>query len=89
MRYLPGGYEVGEDPRLAQMTARHVLSHRTGFPNWRPAGAPLTIHFTPGDRFSYSGEGFVYLGRVVERLTGESTERTVKRLVAFLLDARI
>lgn len=81
VRYLPGGHGVGEDPRLAQMPARHVLSHRTGFPNWRTAGAPLTIHFAPGDRFSYSGEGFVYLGRVVERVTGESTERTVKRLV--------
>ncbi|HSV51744.1 MAG TPA: serine hydrolase domain-containing protein [Burkholderiaceae bacterium] len=79
--YLPGGYDVGDDSRLAQITARHVLSHRTGFPNWRAAGAPLAIHFTPGERFSYSGEGFVYLARVVERLTGESTERTVKRLV--------
>ena len=81
VQYLPGGYDVGDESRLAQITVRHVLSHRTGFPNWRAAGAPLTIHFTPGERFSYSGEGFVYLARVVEGVTGESIERTVKRLV--------
>ena len=23
-----------DDPRLSQITARHVLSHSTGFPNW-------------------------------------------------------
>jgi CubicO group peptidase (beta-lactamase class C family) len=56
VRYLPGGYDVGEDPRVAQITARHVLSHRTGFPNWRAPGTPLTINFAPGERFSYSGE---------------------------------
>lgn len=81
VHYLPGGYDVGDDARLALMTARHVLSHRTGFPNWRPGFAPLAIHFTPGERFSYSGEGFVYLARVVERITGESAGRTVQRLV--------
>lgn len=49
-QYLPGNYDVGEDPRLGQITARRVLSHTTGFPNWR-SGA-LKIHFTPGERFS-------------------------------------
>ena len=55
-KYLPGTYDVQNDVRINQVTARFVLSHRTGFRNWRN-GQPLKIYFTPGDRFSYSGEG--------------------------------
>jgi len=69
-RYLPKAYIDG-DPRLEKITARIVLSHRTGFPNFRGDGNPLTIHFTPGERFSYSGEGFVYLAKVLEQVTGK------------------
>src|SRR5258705_12768587 len=75
-------YDVGEDPRLDQITARRVLSHTTGFPNWRPRGdKTLKIYFTPGDRFSYSGEGFVYLAKVIEHITGEKLEAFMKRTV--------
>jgi len=82
VKYLPGRYDVGDDPRLDQITARHVLSHTTGFPNWRPRGsATIKIFFTPGDHFSYSGEGFVYLSKVVEHITGEPTDAFVKRTV--------
>ena len=75
VNYAPG------DAFAAQITAAHVLSHTTGFPNWRSAETPLRSHFRPGERFSYSGEGFVLLQCAVERLTGESIELTARRLV--------
>ncbi|HXT26010.1 MAG TPA: serine hydrolase [Candidatus Eisenbacteria bacterium] len=79
-KYLPNPYIEG-DARLEKITARFVLSHRTGFPNWRGGGNPLTIHFTPGERFSYSGEGFVYLQRAVEQIEGEPLNDAMTALV--------
>lgn len=79
-QYLPGHYDVGDDARLGKITARHVLSHTTGFPNWRSDDG-LKIHFTPGERFSYSGEGFVYLANVIEHVTGEEFNDFMKRSV--------
>jgi CubicO group peptidase (beta-lactamase class C family) len=68
--YLP--YEdIAHDERYKRITARMVLSHSSGFPNWRPREGRLTIGFEPGSKFSYSGEGFVYLQKVVEQLTGQ------------------
>ena len=51
-RFLEG------DPRLDLITARHVLSHTSGFQNWRSSEEPLKIHFTPGEKWMYSGEGY-------------------------------
>ena len=62
---------LNEDPRLDLITARQVLSHTSGFQNWRSDAEPLKIHFTPGEKFSYSGEGYSYLQSVVTRLTGQ------------------
>jgi CubicO group peptidase (beta-lactamase class C family) len=67
--YLSKPY-IPNDDRLSKITARLILSHRSGFPNWRSDDG-LHIYFTPGDRFSYSGEGYVYLQRVVEQITGK------------------
>ena len=69
--YLPKDMTEG-DPRFQQITARIVLSHRTGFPNWPPDGKPLVFHFTPGERFSYSGAGIVLLQKAVEKITGKA-----------------
>jgi CubicO group peptidase (beta-lactamase class C family) len=71
--YLP------DDERAASITARMVLSHTTGFPNWREDG-PLFLRWSPGTRWGYSGEGYAYLQQVVEQLTGA-------RLDLFLADA--
>ena len=68
--YLPKEFTV-DDPRFNQITARIVLSHRTGFPNWPREGQPPAIHFTPGERFSYSGAGMVLLQKAVEKITGK------------------
>lgn len=57
-----------EDPRCADITAKHVLSHGTGLPNW--GDAPLPIAFTPGTSFGYSGKGYTYLQEAVEKIRG-------------------
>lgn len=78
--YLPKE-SILDDPRFQQITPRIVLSHRTGFPNWPPDGKMLTIHFTPGERFSYSGAGMVLLQKAVERITGEPLNDYIQQVV--------
>lgn len=75
-KYLGNNYDVINDDRINLITARHVLSHTSGFPNWRgnDDSKDLRIHFTPGSKWSYSGEGLVYLSKVVEKITGISFE---------------
>jgi CubicO group peptidase (beta-lactamase class C family) len=68
-------------PRAAAVTVRHVLSHISGLPSWRSVDLPLRTTFPPGERFSYSGEGFVWLQRVVEAVSGESLDATLRRLI--------
>lgn len=65
--------DLQPDVQRGGITARIVLSHRTGLPNWRRDG-PLRIQFEPGSRFQYSGEGYVYLQRVTASLSGEDLE---------------
>jgi CubicO group peptidase (beta-lactamase class C family) len=61
------------DSRLNLITARHVLSHSSGLvPDWRSASEPLRIASTPGEKWSYSGEGYYYLQTVVTELTGHT-----------------
>ena len=78
--YDPEAY-AGDDPRAALLTARMVLEHTTGFQNEVTPGSPLKIYFTPGERFSYSGEGFLYLQRVVEHITGEPLDAFMRKTV--------
>jgi len=79
--YLAQPY-LDDEPLHKRITARMVLSHTTGFPNWRKGGwrkgGKLPVLFEPGTKFGYSGEGFLYLQRVVEHVTGTPAEQYMK-----------
>ena len=82
-QYLSEPY-VTNEPNVQMITMRQALAHTAGFPNWRPdcwdsegwnpEGKPLLSYFEPGERFSYSGEGYMYLQHVIENVTGKSGE---------------
>ncbi len=78
MEYFPLK-DLQEIPQAHSITARHVLSHSSGLQNWRfSKGDKLTLRFQPGAGFSYSGEGYVWLQRVTEKLTGKGYARYVR-----------
>ncbi|MEM9302081.1 MAG: serine hydrolase domain-containing protein [Pseudomonadota bacterium] len=67
--YLPNP-AMAHDDRYRAMTARHVLAHQTGLPNWRTDDreSGLAFKFAPGEGFFYSGEGYEYLAEVLAHL---------------------
>lgn len=60
--------DLADDPRWKLITPRMCLDHSTGFNNFWfiEPDRKLHIHFEPGTRFSYSGEGFILLQFVIE-----------------------
>jgi CubicO group peptidase (beta-lactamase class C family) len=74
--------DIAHDNRYKLITARMVLSHTSGFPNWRHEKfRELTIDTDPGSKFEYSGEAYGYLGLVVEHLTGKSLQDVIQEEV--------
>ncbi len=94
-----------EDPRLADITIRHLLEHAGGWdrdasgdPMFMSSSiasalgtdAPASVEdvirymrgqpldFDPGSRYVYSNFGYAVLGRVIEKITGQSYEQYVK-----------
>ena len=58
-------------PDLPKVTMRHVLAHTSGFGNWDDDQNMGKVRFTPGDHWYYSGEGYMYLQRIIEYITGQ------------------
>ena len=61
--------DLAEDERWRTITARMALTHSTGFHNFWfiEPDRKLRIHFDPGSRYSYSGEGFSLLQFTIEQ----------------------
>lgn len=81
-KYAPWS-TLKRDPRWQQLTARMLLSHRSGFSNFaflEPEGK-LRIHFDPGTRYAYSGEGLILLQFVLERGLGLDVGAEMQRRV--------
>lgn len=53
---------------LARIPVASLLNHTSGLPNW--TGGALAPAFDPGQRWRYSGEGYVLLQAVMEAVTG-------------------
>ena len=71
-----------------KITARMVLGHTAGLPNWAtnptsPAWAttPLRLKYAPDSCWNYSGEGYVLLQKTLEHLTGKSFETLAREEV--------
>jgi CubicO group peptidase (beta-lactamase class C family) len=77
--YLP--VPEASSARMRRVTVRQVLSHTTGLPNWRQQPGPLEPAEEPGKKFSYSGEAYFYLQRVVEAVTGKPFSRVMQEQV--------
>lgn len=75
--------DIANDPRNKKLTTRIILSHQTGFPNWRymKENKKLSFDFDPGTKFQYSGEGFEYLRKAIENKFKKPIEQLAKELI--------
>jgi CubicO group peptidase (beta-lactamase class C family) len=75
--------DLANDPRWKTITARHLLTHSSGFANFAylEPDEKLRIHFDPGTRYAYSGEGLILLQYVIEHGLGLDLGAEMQRRV--------
>lgn len=91
--WLPG-FVVGRAPGdpARSVSLRHLLAHASGLPGYveffRTCSSPemllracleLPLEAPPGTRAEYSDPGFILLGKVIERCTGEPLNQWTQR----------
>lgn len=76
-KFLGPGFD---DDRYKKITARMVLNHSTGFPNWREDNT-ISINFEPGQKFTYSAEAYYYLQTIMERISDLKLTELIRREV--------
>jgi CubicO group peptidase (beta-lactamase class C family) len=75
--------DVEDELYHKKLTTRHILTHRSGFINWRwqHPTKELTFDYEPGSGLSYSGEAFEYLKEALEQKYNLTYEELVDSLV--------
>lgn len=75
--------DIASDPRHEKLTTRLILSHQTGFPNWRwmNTDRKLNFQFEPGTKYQYSGEGFEYLRKALEKKFKKPLDQLARELI--------
>lgn len=75
--------EVKNSPYLKKLTTRNILSQKSGLPNWRylREDKKLIFEFEPGTKFQYSGEGFEWLRKALEKKFQKSLEAIAQEVL--------
>jgi CubicO group peptidase (beta-lactamase class C family) len=75
--------DVAKDSNHKKLTTRIILSHQTGFSNWRGNNKDGKLHFEfePGTKYQYSGEGFEYLRKALENKFHKTLDQLASELV--------
>jgi CubicO group peptidase (beta-lactamase class C family) len=75
--------DVSKDKNSKVLTTRHILTHQTGFANWRGNNKDGKLHFEfkPGTKYQYSGEGFEYLRKALEAKFHKSLNELASELI--------
>jgi CubicO group peptidase (beta-lactamase class C family) len=79
----PDYADLAGDERWRLITPRILLTHTAGFANfrWLEDDQRLRIHWTPGSRYGYSGEGIYLLQLVLEEGLALDVGREMQRRV--------
>lgn len=81
--------DIANDPKSDKLTALLALSHQTGLPNWRyVTEGKLQFIAEPGEKFTYSGEGYMYLSKFLEKRADCDFEELAEHLVFSPLSMR-
>ncbi|MCZ4225330.1 serine hydrolase domain-containing protein [Pedobacter rhodius] len=76
------------DSAAKKITARMVLMHTSGLPNWTEnplkkswATSTLATTFEPGNHWKYSGEGFVFLQLAIQNILKKDLQQIANEMV--------
>lgn len=69
---------ITNDERLYDITLKQLLCHTAGFSPSFELGIDKKIYSNPGEKFCYSGVGYIYLQNVIENISGMTMEQAAE-----------